>query len=99
MLKRHVTGCYMFYTIISDNEILGFGSKGSLWDPGMLTAEGTVILDSMLETTVSDKRRSCTLLRPNAGTGASACYRLELDISTRATGVVIPAHSKETQDE
>lgn len=74
--------------IISDNEVPGSGSKGSLWDAGMLTAEGTVILDSTLETTASDKRRSCSLLRPNAGTEASAgsdtCYRLELGISTRA---------------
>lgn len=78
-------------SIISDNEIPGSGSKGSLWDAGMLTAEGTVILDSMLETT-TDKRQSCSLLRPNAETGASAgadaCYRLELGISTLATDVV-----------
>lgn len=72
---------------ISENKTPGFDLKGFVLGCGEV--KGTVILDSMLETTASDKRRSCSLLKPSAGTGAAAgadaCFCLELGTSTRPT--------------
>lgn len=85
---------------ISENETPGLGLKGFLLGCGEVNRQGAVILDSMLETTASDKRGSCSLLKPSAGTGAAAgadaCFCLELGTSTRATFKPPPPKKKTT---